>query len=94
MRAIKTSVYKISSTPVEISKIKVQAECNQSVLSGLWKYHVVSLAIRGADWMIVFIKDLTIVRIFDDSGTWRSLVARLTGGQEVASSNLVVPILS
>ena len=26
-------------------------------------------------------------------GTWRSLVARLTGGQEVASSNLVVPTL-
>ena len=25
------------------------------------------------------------------NGTWRSLVARLTGGQEVASSNLVVP---
>gem|GEM_PF-3389563 len=27
-------------------------------------------------------------------GTWRSLVARLTGGQEVAGSNPVVPIFT
>ncbi len=41
---------------------------------------------------LVFVAALFI--IIDDIGAWRSLVARMTGGHEVAGSSPVAPIFS